>query len=303
MIEFLQIALSLPTVLFTTLLGTVLGYWILVILGALDIEGLGGSAEGAADGVLEGAADGVLEGAADGVLEGAADGVLEGAADGVLEGAADGVVEGAADGVVEGAADGAVEGSAEGSIEGAGAVAGLLAFLRVGKVPVTVVLSVLVLWSWLFTFMGSFGILRGGFGGILFALAAAVVGVAGLGLAVPATSFTVRPLERLFERETTRVEGTLVGRTCRIRSLRVDRTFGMGEYDDGAAGLLLQVRCPRDNDLSKGSEALIVGYDRKSGFYQVEPLPRVGQGLAERGAEPVRGVPVERRERDDSATS
>jgi len=271
MIEFLQIALSFPTVVFTTLLGAVLIYWLLVIAGALDLDTLDGGAEGALDGALDGAADGALDGVADGALDGAADGALEGVADGASEGL----------------------GAAE-AVEGAGAVAGLLAFLRIGKIPVTVVLSVLILWSWLVSFVASFALQRASLEGLLYALAVIGVGVGSLVVAVPATSWALAPLERLFVLEDTRVEERLVGQTCRIKTLRVDRSFGMAEYDDGAAGLLLQVRCPRENDLRKGQDALIVGYNRKDGTYQVEPLTSYGDDEARSRVEGERGRRVTR---------
>ncbi|PRQ08111.1 hypothetical protein [Enhygromyxa salina] len=54
MTEFLLAALTFPAVVFTTLLGIVLGYWSLVTVGLFGPEAL----EGVADGVLEGAAEG-----------------------------------------------------------------------------------------------------------------------------------------------------------------------------------------------------------------------------------------------------
>lgn len=61
MLEILHIALAFPAVLFTVLLGVAVVYWVFVILGALDIDVLGGG-DIDLDG-LDGAADGVLDGA------------------------------------------------------------------------------------------------------------------------------------------------------------------------------------------------------------------------------------------------
>jgi hypothetical protein len=49
MSEFLQTILSFPTVVWTVLLGVVLLYWVLVILGALDIDVLHVDADASAD--------------------------------------------------------------------------------------------------------------------------------------------------------------------------------------------------------------------------------------------------------------
>jgi len=52
--EFLDTALGFPTVIFTSMMGVVLLYWVTVMVGALDLDVLdpGGAAEGA-DGALE----------------------------------------------------------------------------------------------------------------------------------------------------------------------------------------------------------------------------------------------------------
>ena len=71
MIELLQTAVALPTVIFTVLLGLVVGYWALVILGALDLDVLEG-ADGATD-VLDAASDAITTADMDG-----ADGLLGG---------------------------------------------------------------------------------------------------------------------------------------------------------------------------------------------------------------------------------
>lgn len=80
--------MAMPTGIFTVLLGLVILYWVLFLIGGLDLDVLGG-ADGAAEGALEGAAEGALEGAAGGAVEGAADGALDGVdrVDGAVEGA------------------------------------------------------------------------------------------------------------------------------------------------------------------------------------------------------------------------
>lgn len=58
--EFLDVIFALPTVLFTVPLALSLLYWAFVIVGAADLDLLGG-----ADGALESTADGVVEGVAE----------------------------------------------------------------------------------------------------------------------------------------------------------------------------------------------------------------------------------------------
>ncbi len=49
MTEFVDVALRFPTVLFSFLLVVVVGYWVLVLLGGLDVDGLGGDADADTD--------------------------------------------------------------------------------------------------------------------------------------------------------------------------------------------------------------------------------------------------------------
>ncbi len=124
-LQFLQEAFTMPTAVFSTLLGLVIVYWVIGLLGL-----------GSLDGLFEGAADGVLDGAVDGVLDGAADGVLDGAADGVLDGAADAGLEGAAEGVEADAHHGGFFASG------------------LGEMPMTIFLSLVIFFAWLFIFFG-----------------------------------------------------------------------------------------------------------------------------------------------------
>jgi hypothetical protein len=118
------------------LLGVVLLYWLLVVVGVMDVDMLG--AEGAADGVLEGAAEGTQ-----GLLEGAMDGAAEGVADGVAEG----VVDGVADGVAAGA-DALAHAKHGAIVVHGGDTASVLSFANFRSVPVTVSASVMTVFTW-----------------------------------------------------------------------------------------------------------------------------------------------------------
>jgi len=224
--------------------------------------------DGVSEGAMEGAAEGVAEGAAEGAIEGVAEGVAEGAAEGVMEGAAEGVAEGAAEGVAEGAAEGVSEGASEASI---GLVAGVFHALKLRSVPLTLVLSLVILIGWVLSFLGSrYLIIRMGLG------PSWLIGTALLAssiiVAFPITSIFVRPLAGLLKVEKATSRQDLVGRIVRIDTSRVDDRFGMAKAEDGGAGLIVQVRCDAaDNGLTRGSNALVVSFDTKREVYEVTP--------------------------------
>jgi hypothetical protein len=93
-------------------------------------------------------------------------------------------------------------------------------------------------------------------------------GVAGLAGATAA----VRPLRRVFNTPEAMQNKEIVGKICTIRSLRVDDHAGTAEVEDGGAGIIAEVRCFRENDLTLGSKAIVYDYDAARGVYHVGPL-------------------------------
>ena len=63
-----------------------------------------------------------------------------------------------------------------------------------------------------------------------------------------------------------------MGKVCTVITLKVDRTFGQAELDDGGSSLLLQARCFKENELTRGSRALIFDYDMKEDIFHVVPF-------------------------------
>lgn len=260
---FIDAALAWPTAVWSLLLVVVVLYWAFVIFGALDVDVL--EVDGALDGLGEGV-DGALDGALDGVAEGV-DGALDGVADGVADGI-DGALDGA-DGALDGA-DGALDG-ADGALDGAhhavGGLLGVLHALKLRSAPLTVVISFLVLFSWILSYAGMQA-LAGPLGG----LAIPVVGLAAFALAIPLTSLTVRPLGPMFKTEQARSRKALIGRTCTVTTGRVDARFGQADCQVDTDHLLIQVRYRGAAAPTRGQEVLIVDYDPAEEAYVIEPI-------------------------------
>ncbi|WP_437332148.1 glycine zipper family protein [Sorangium sp. So ce394] len=275
MAEVLAASLAFPAVIFTVLLALALIYWLFVVLGALDLDLLGGAHGDATPdlGGLEGAAKGALEGAAKGAIEGAAKGSLEGAAKGALEGGADG-------------AD---------APHGVGA---LLVALELHRVPATVTLTLIAAFGWFTSALSTMlaaplwagaGLPRWALG--LAALAGSLV------VAVLLTSLAVRPLAPLFVTRHATSKKDLVGRVCVVSTGRVDERFGQAVIDEGGASHILDVRCDTPGALRRGDRALLVSWDPHGEVFSVEPLdgllgppPPLAERLASRVEAPPDGA-------------
>lgn len=240
MTEILSVLLAFPTVLFTAVTALCLFYWLFVILGALDIDTFD-SVSGAGKGAVEGAVKGAFEGAA---------GALKGGAEGVT-----GAVKGLG-------ADGADLGDV--SVDGS---ASLLSFLHLRDAPVTVV----------FSLFSIFGLLVTGLYGLTFGVPSILVGIPLLlGSAVVSlllTSFAVRPLAPLFRVNRAKRSSDFVGKIATISTGRVTDRFGQATLEDGGAGLILEIREGRSNDLKRGERVVLVHWDAAKEVFEVERMP------------------------------
>jgi len=239
--HFFGVALSFPSVVYTTLLGVALVYWVFVMLGAVHLD-----ADGAADGALDGAVKGAAEGAADALAGHGAHGAHGHGHD--------------------------AGGDAGGPDGDGGALSGLIASLKLRSAPATVVLSVLTLFSWLASVLA----MQAAHGlspdlASSFLVRAAVFLVAPL-VALPLTSLAVRPLARVFTHAKAITKQDLVGKVCTIRTGTVTDRFGEALLEDGGAGLVVRVRVETDEKLKRGDQAVIVGYDAERHEFTVAPM-------------------------------
>ncbi len=164
-----------------------------------------------------------------------------------------------------------IEIDAETDASGVGPLAGLLLRFGLGGVPVTIVVSVLVLLAWLICYFASAYLLSWLPGGWLYTLAGAVVLAACVAIAFPITAMSLRPMKDLFRGETATLNTELVGRQCEVRSLEVTDSFGQGNVADGGAGLLINIRAAVPNNLGKGDLVAITAYDATTRTYTVMP--------------------------------
>ena len=245
--HFLAVALSFPVVVYTVLLGVSLVYWVFVMAGAIHLD---------ADGAADAAADAALDGVADHAGH-----------------------VGHADAGDVGDAD------LDGDLgDGHGGPQGIMAALRLRSAPATVVLSLIILWSWIFAVLGVQGIeeLLPAESTLTTLARIAVVLLAPV-LALFPTSVLVRPLAKIFTPHQAAKHESLVGKVCTIRTGTVTDRFGEAFVEDGGAGLVVRVRVDGAEKLARGEQALLVGYDETRGEFTVAPMA----GLLEERLPPV----------------
>jgi hypothetical protein len=239
--EVLAASLAFPGVIFAGVIALALIYWVFVILGALDLDLLGGAEDAAMP-------DLGMDGAVKGALEGAK---------GALEGA-----KGATEGL-----------GGDGAGEDGGGLAALFASLDLGRAPATVVLTILATFSWAGSVLGTMTLdpmwAAWGLPHWLLGLLLLITSVA---VALPLTAIVVRPLGPLFATRAAASRNDVIGKVCVISTGRVNERFGQATLADGGAGLILDVRCDTPGALRQGDKALLVSWDQEREAFEVEPL-------------------------------
>jgi hypothetical protein len=232
---FLHAITSFPTVPLTVILGVVVGYWIFALVTGVTHD------------VGADAATGAIKGASEAVA-------------GAIKGTAEAVAHGEVGGHDAG-------GDAGGDHDGSdGQDGGLLSVLGLGKVPVTITMSVALLLAWTVCTLATLWLVP------VNALFQAAVLAGSLITGLLASALVLRPLGKALDAERPARRRDALGHVCTITSGKVDAKFGTALVEDGAAGLNVHVVCPKANTLKKGDRALLVEFDAAREVYEVEPI-------------------------------
>lgn len=148
----------------------------------------------------------------------------------------------------------------------------LLGFINIGTVPVTIILSIITFQMWLMAyFVNSLlpDAMKGMMPFIIFImLLFMILGIVSIFL----TGLTSRPFRKVFKIKTTHGHAYLVGKICKIKTSEVTPTFGQAELQVKDSHLLLSVRATGANNLKKGGEAVILGYNKAKDTYNVKEI-------------------------------
>ena len=243
--HLLHAVVTFPGAVYSALLGVVILYWLSMLAGAVDLDLLGGAEHG-------GATEGAMHG----------DGVGHGHAGHSHGDAGDGGGD---------AGDG--DGDAgDGDADSDGGVLSALGALGLRRLPMTVSVSLLVIWGWLITVLGMLVLAAPAShympAAAFKALLLFVAMVASLKLA----SVTARPIAPVFVANKASRREHLVGKVAEVSTGRLDAAFGQVLVGDGGAGLLIDARHEGGATLKRGDRVIVTSWDADKGYVLVEPV-------------------------------
>jgi Protein of unknown function (DUF1449) len=159
------------------------------------------------------------------------------------------------------------------------ASSGLLNFISVGKVPVTIIFTVFSLLSWFMSMTGD-AFLRTPMSAYIgeFLYGCAIFPCVVI-LAFILTGFLVRPLRGIFHAVSEHGETALEGKMVRITSRNVSPTFGTATMDNAGAGILMNVICRDGVTLKRDDMAVVVEFDAQKQQYLVAPFNHTADAL------------------------
>lgn len=140
---------------------------------------------------------------------------------------------------------------------------------KLDGIPLTMMLSFIILVSWVFSFLAVHFIypmlpegwvqIMVGFWLLLLIpiLAAALV------------SPLLQPLKPLFKKTKEVTSDDRIGLRVTIRTGHVNETFGEAELADGGAGLILKVRASEPNTFKRGETSILRSYDTTTNTYRL----------------------------------
>lgn len=166
------------------------------------------------------------------------------------------------DGFGDAGADGALHGDPH-DLQGLSA---LLARWGLGGVPLMLVVTLLGFFAWIVTYFVHLFVLLPLPDLLRWAIGAVVALLAPLP-AVPFTAQLLRPVRRFLLRLRPVAQASLLGRTGVVASPKVDARSGHATFDDGGAGLVLQVRS--EIELQRGERIVLVEHVADQHHYRV----------------------------------
>lgn len=150
--------------------------------------------------------------------------------------------------------------------------AGLMVTLGLSGVPLTVVITVLTLSAWVISFLVVHFFFFWGDNTLLNTLIGLAVVLGAVAVSIPVTATLIKPLRPVFRAlNSPASKKVFVGRSCTVKSTRVDEGFGEANIAIDGADIIIRIRSKPEHGLKRGDKALIVEKIDGSTAYWVEP--------------------------------
>lgn len=148
---------------------------------------------------------------------------------------------------------------------------GLLMKFGFNKVPMTLVITLISLIGWAISYLSvRYLLIHLYHFSIFYYLCGFLVFVTTLTVSIYLTAWLVRPLHPLFDKlEGGNSHKTLLGQVVEIRSSVVNLSKGEAYYEDGGAGLILQVIAEDKYHFKRGDKAVLLRYDQTHNHYEI----------------------------------
>jgi len=159
-----------------------------------------------------------------------------------------------------------------GEVAPVGGFAGVMIALGLTGLPVTIILSFIILFAWFGTYMASLYLLSWIDLGIWFWIAATVSIILSLIIAVPITIFMTKPMQQFFNVDYATKSNDLLGETCQLITSEVTDRFGEAELHKQGDHFIFQVRSTQNNTIKKGDDVILLEYDHENNYYLVLKL-------------------------------
>jgi len=156
--------------------------------------------------------------------------------------------------------------------EGLSGLAGFMLNWGLTGVPITVVISLLIVTSWLICYLATSLILvHISIDIIRYVIGAALIFIC-FAVSIPITAWSIRPFKGLFIAHNAIRKDALIGQECEVTTGKVTDDFGQAILEDGEAGIILSIRASKEKQIKKGDKVILIEYSKEDDCYIVAKI-------------------------------
>lgn len=152
--------------------------------------------------------------------------------------------------------------------DGANGLAAMFARLGLGGAPTMLVVLLLAFFGWTITYLVQLFLLQSLPTSLRWGIGTAVA-IAALIPGAMVSSWVLRPIRRLLMKLRPVEQASILGKAGQVTSPDVTAERGYARFDDGGAGLILQVRSRDGRRYERGDQVRLVDYLREHNHYLV----------------------------------